>query len=86
VSFRRLIEDAPSRLDAIVRFLAALELYKQGVVDIEQFSTFGDLQLRRLSEGESALDAASLADWDDDVDGAPSARRPGIAVGSEGRP
>ena len=67
VSFRRLIEDAPSRLDAIVRFLAVLELYKQGVVDIEQFSTFGDLQLRRLEEGESALDAVSLADWDDDV-------------------
>ena len=94
VSFRRLIEDAPSRLDAIVRFLAVLELYKQGVVDIEQFSTFGDLQLRRLEEGESALDAASLADWDDDVAGGASERadagdagdrRPGIPVGSEGR-
>ena len=86
MSFRRLIEDAPTRLDAIVRFLAVLELYKQGVVDIEQFSTFGDLQLRRLAEGESALDDASLADWDDDVDGGPSDRRPGIPVGSEGRP
>ena len=86
MSFRRLIEDAPTRLDAIVRFLAVLELYKQGVVDIDQFSTFGDLQLRRLAEGESALDDASLADWDDDVDGGPSDRRSGIPVGSEGRP
>ena len=66
VSFRRIIEDAPTKLDAIVRFLAALELYKQGIVDIEQFATFGDLQLRRLADGESALDAASLADWDDE--------------------
>jgi segregation and condensation protein A len=31
------------RLDVIVRFLALLELYKQGVVDLEQATTFGEL-------------------------------------------
>ncbi len=67
VSFRDLVRDAPSKLEAIVRFLAVLELYKQGAVDIEQFTNFGDLQLRRLQEGENALDAASLAEWDDDA-------------------
>jgi segregation and condensation protein A len=66
MSFRLLVEDAPTKLDAIVRFLAVLELYKQGLVDIEQFVTFGDLQLRRLAEGESPLDASSLAEWDDE--------------------
>jgi segregation and condensation protein A len=68
VSFRQLVADAPSRLEVIVRFLAVLELYKQGVLDIEQFETFGELRVRRLSEGESALDAASLAEWDDASD------------------
>jgi segregation and condensation protein A len=65
VTFRELVADAPTRLETIVRFLAVLELYKQGVVDLEQFDTFGDLLVRRLREGETALDATSLAEWDD---------------------
>ncbi|HYV60922.1 MAG TPA: ScpA family protein, partial [Acidimicrobiia bacterium] len=51
ISFRRLVADAPTQIEAIVRFLAVLELYKQGVVDLEQFDTFGDLLVRRLLEG-----------------------------------
>jgi segregation and condensation protein A len=65
VAFRELVADAQSRLDVIVRFLAVLELYKQGMVDIEQLTTFGDLEVRRLSDAE--LDAASIADWDTDT-------------------
>src|SRR5262249_27986711 len=67
ISFRRLVADAPTQIEAIVRFLAVLELYKQGVVDLEQFDAFGDLRIRRLREGETALDAASLAEWDEPV-------------------
>ena len=69
MSFRALVAGAPHRLEVIVRFLAVLELYKQGMVDILQFTNFGELMVRRLQEGESALDVASLDDWDD---GAPS--------------
>jgi segregation and condensation protein A len=65
VSFRRIVWGATERLDVIVRFLAILELYKQGVVDIEQLTNFGDLRVRRLVEGEAALDALSIADWDE---------------------
>jgi segregation and condensation protein A len=65
MSFRALASGAPHRLEVIVRFLAVLELYKQGMVDLMQFTNFGDLMVRRLQAGESALDAASLADWDD---------------------
>ena len=65
LSFRQLVADAPTQLEAIVRFLAILELYKQGVVDLEQFDTFGDLRVRRLREGETVPDAASLAEWDE---------------------
>jgi segregation and condensation protein A len=68
MSFRALVAGAPHRLEVIVRFLAVLELYKQGVVDIVQFSNFGDLLVRRLADGESVLDVASLADWDDEPD------------------
>ena len=72
MSFRALVSGAPHRLEVIVRFLAVLELYKQGMVDILQFTNFGELLVRRLHDGETALDAASLADWDepsiDDVD------------------
>jgi segregation and condensation protein A len=80
LSFRQLVADAPTQLEAIVRFLAILELYKQGVVDLEQFDTFGDLRIRRLHEGETALDAASLAEWDEPESAPESGRE---TVGSE---
>jgi segregation and condensation protein A len=67
VTFRELAADAPNRLETIVRFLAVLELYKQGVIDLEQFDNFAELRVRRLREGETALDATSLAEWDDDA-------------------
>ena len=71
MSFRALVAGAPHRLEVIVRFLAVLELYKQGMVDLTQFTNFGELMVRRLQEGESVLDVVSLADWDE-----PDARRP----------
>ena len=75
VSFRELTGDATERLDVIVRFLAVLELFKQGVVDLDQLTTFGELSVRRLRTGE-ALDAASIADWDQPAEAAaPGAER-----------
>ena len=70
VSFRDLVAGAADRVEAVVRFLAVLELYKQGIVDIDQTETFGDLQILRLEEVRT-LDALSIADWDHDVEGAP---------------
>ena len=80
LSFRQLVADAPTQLEAIVRFLAILELSKQGVVDLEQFDTFGDLRVRRLREGETVPDAASLAEWVEPESAAESGRE---TVGSE---
>jgi segregation and condensation protein A len=73
MSFRALVAGVETRLEVVVRFLAVLELYKQGMVDILQFQNFGELVVRRLRDGETVLDAVSLDDWDDEpvVDRAP---------------
>ncbi|MEX2253821.1 MAG: ScpA family protein [Acidimicrobiia bacterium] len=63
VTFRELTADAVTRLDAIVRFLAVLELFKQGIVELEQLHNFGVLEIRRIADGD--LDSTSIADWDD---------------------
>jgi segregation and condensation protein A len=54
VTFRRLTRGIASRLDVIVRFLAVLELYKQGWVDVEQAGTFADLTVVWTGGGEEA--------------------------------
>ena len=46
MSFRQLTGSLVDRIEVIIRFLAVLELYKQGVVDIDQFERFGDLSIR----------------------------------------
>jgi segregation and condensation protein A len=67
VSFRALVAGIDDRLEVIVRFLACLELYKQGVVELEQVESFADLHVSRLADGQGTdLDAASLADWGDE--------------------
>ena len=65
VTFRDLAADATSRLDVIVRFLAVLELFKQGIVELDQTENFGVLSVRRTIAAETPLDALSIADWDD---------------------
>jgi segregation and condensation protein A len=65
VTFRDLAADADSRLEVIVRFLAVLELFKQGVLDLDQAANFATLSVRRLVEPRT-LDARSIADWDEE--------------------
>jgi len=66
VSFSALVAGAGERVEAVVRFLAVLELYKQGVVELDQLETFGTLTVTRLAHVVT-LDAVSVADWDLDV-------------------
>jgi segregation and condensation protein A len=66
VRFRDLAYGSGAKLEVIVRFLAVLELFKQGVVDLEQVENFGELVVRPLAPGERvALDLASLEEWGD---------------------
>jgi segregation and condensation protein A len=63
ITFRELVAGESDRLEVIVRFLALLELYKQGLVDIDQARTFDDLVVRRRP-GDDGLDLGGLDDWD----------------------
>lgn len=45
ISFRRLTNGLVERLDVIVRFLALLELFKQGAVELDQTERFGDIEI-----------------------------------------
>ena len=45
ISFRRLTADLADRIEVIVRFLAVLELFKQGYVELDQPQRFGDIEI-----------------------------------------
>ena len=67
ISFRRLTGGLVERLEVIVRFLAVLELFKQGAVDVEQADWFGDLVIVWTGDGDSVGVGAALSV--DDYDG-----------------
>jgi segregation and condensation protein A len=50
------------RLDVVVRFLAVLELFKQGFVDLDQPRTFGDIQIVWLGRDRSELEELAAVD------------------------
>jgi len=68
ITFRRLTADLAERLEVIVRFLAVLELFKQGLVDLEQVRTFGDLTIVWLGS-PAALDEVGVSGLVDTYEG-----------------
>jgi segregation and condensation protein A len=56
ISFRRLTSGLVERVEVIVRFLALLELFKQGAVDLAQASTFGEIEIEWLGLDRDADD------------------------------
>ncbi len=68
VSFRTLVVGIEDRIEVIVRFLAVLELYKQGIVDLTQIETFGDLSVRRFEVSETEIDLVAMEDWESVTD------------------
>jgi len=60
ITFRHLTQDLVERLEVIVRFLAVLELYKSGLVELDQSGNFADLTVTWL--GEQGDDDASVLD------------------------
>jgi segregation and condensation protein A len=63
--FRDLLEDCEERIEVVVRFLALLELYREGKVELSQADLFGDIEVRwqgqsrELAEAPGELGATS---------------------------
>jgi segregation and condensation protein A len=66
VTFRHLTGHLAERLEVIVQFLAVLELYKQGAVELHQAATFGQLDIEWI--GGTGL-AESVLEHMDSYDG-----------------
>ena len=49
--FRDLVADCEERIHVVVRFLALLELYRDGKVELAQAETFGEIEVRLAGEG-----------------------------------
>ncbi len=62
ISFRALTGALVERLDVVVRFLAVLELFKQGFIDLDQPRTFGDIQIVWLGRDRSELEELEPVD------------------------
>jgi segregation and condensation protein A len=50
ITFRALTGGLVDRLEVVVRFLAVLELFKQGLVDLDQPGTFGEITIVWLGD------------------------------------
>jgi segregation and condensation protein A len=60
ISFRRLTSGLVERLEVIVRFLALLELFKQGVIELDQDEQFGEIDVM-WTGGMEPVAAGSIA-------------------------
>jgi len=62
VTFRELTEDVEERIEVVVRFLAVLELFKQGLVELDQVECFGELVVSwAVTDDTPMVDVAELA-------------------------
>ena len=62
ITFRRLTAALVERLDVVVRFLALLELFKQGLVELEQAGSFAELVVVWVGDdGDDRARVAGLA-------------------------
>ncbi len=59
-SFRRLTADLVERLEIVVRFLAILELYKQGYIEVDQLDRFGDIVVQWTGIGPGSTERIEI--------------------------
>lgn len=74
MTFRALTADAPDTLTKVARFLAVLELFKEGVISFEQATPLGDLHIRWTGTGDGDIDVGEEFD------------NPDLALAAETRP
>ena len=73
LTFRALSGDSPDRVTTVARFLALLELFREGAVAFEQVSALGELTVRWTGSSEGELDISDEFDSPDSFKGAPTA-------------
>lgn len=65
ISFRRLTSGLVERLEVIVRFLALLEMFKQGMVELDQTERFGDIDIVWVGAGATtSVGAMAIDDYE----------------------
>jgi segregation and condensation protein A len=62
VTFRQITEAIHDRIEVVVRFLAILELYKQGRVTLEQSDRFGDIEVQWIAGDDTGFEAVLQID------------------------
>ncbi|WP_460839928.1 segregation and condensation protein A [Nocardioides marmoraquaticus] len=67
LTFRALTADAPDTLTRVARFLALLELFREGVVAFDQATALGELSVRWTGAGDTEVEI------EDEFDGSPEA-------------
>ena len=70
MTFRALSADSPDLLTTVARFLALLELFREGAVSFDQMTPMGELSVRWTGAEDGEVDIT------DEFDGAPPSRRP----------
>lgn len=63
-SFRDLLADEPERIEVVARFLALLELHRQGKVELSQAAVFGEIEVEWIEGSENGDLAAAAVEWD----------------------
>jgi len=58
ITFRRLTADLADRIEVIIRFLAVLELFKQGAIELDQPERFGDIEV--IWAADASFDSESI--------------------------
>jgi len=64
ITFRRLTADLADRIEVIVRFLAVLELFKQGYVEIDQPERFGDIEVTWTAPDDVSVESMLVDAYD----------------------
>jgi segregation and condensation protein A len=65
LTFRKLAGDAPDMMTKVARFLALLELFREGVVAFDQVSPLGELTIRWTGGEDDEIEI------NDEFDGTP---------------
>jgi segregation and condensation protein A len=80
-TFRALVSDAPTTMVVIGRFLALLELFREGSVSFEQVAPLGDLTIRWTGSDDGDIDVRDeYDDYDEEAESEGSVPEEGIVA------